>query len=375
MSDAQRVPFLDLTAANAEVRSELDEAYARVMSSGVFVLGPEVAAFEREFAEYCGARHCIGVGNGLEALHLVLRGWGIGAGDEVIVPSNTYIATWLAVTFAGATVVPVEPDEVTMLLDPGRIEAAITSRTRAVIPVHLYGSVCDMTEISRLAERRGLRVLEDAAQAHGARWLGRRAGGLGDAAGFSFYPSKNLGALGDGGAVTTNDDVLADRVRLLRNYGSRVKYEHDVPGFNSRLDELQAAFLRVRLRYLDAWNERRRSVAARYLTELADLRTVTLPRPSDSCEPVWHLFAIRHANRALVRQCLAERGVDTLIHYPIPPARSLAYRGTIDAASSPMADGISETILSIPMGPHMRQEQIQRVIEALRATGGSALSA
>jgi len=270
--DAQPpVPFLDLKAPHIELRAELEAAQDRVINSGWLILGQEVAAFEREFAAYCEAEHCIGVGNGLEALHLILRAFGIGAGHEVIVPSNTYIATWLAVTQAGATPIPVEPDERTYNLDPARIEAAITPRTKAILPVHLYGQPADMDPINAIAARHGLKVIEDAAQAHGARYKGRRTGGLGHAAGFSFYPGKNLGALGDGGAVVTNDSQLADTLRVLRNYGSRVKYHNEVQGYNSRLDELQAAFLREKLKRLDDWNARRQAIAARYLAHLSPL--------------------------------------------------------------------------------------------------------
>ena len=240
-------------------KEDLDAAFQRVMESGWYILGHEVEAFEEEFAAYCEARHCIGVGNGLEALHLIMRAMDIGPGDEVIVPSNTYIATWLAVSYTGATPVPVEPDERTCNIDPTRIEAAVTSRTKAILAVHLYGQPADMDPIGEIAARHGLKVIEDAAQAHGARYKGRRTGSLGDAAGFSFYPGKNLGAMGDGGAITTSDGELAGRLRMLRNYGSRVKYVNEEVGFNSRLDELQAALLRVKLRMLDEWNTRRKS--------------------------------------------------------------------------------------------------------------------
>ena len=264
-----KIPFLDLTAENAERREQLDAAYARVMDAGQFILGHECGTFEAEFAAYCGVRHCVGVANGLEALELILRGTDVGAGDEVIVPGNTFIATWLAVTRTGAKPVPVEPDAHTYNIDAGRIEAAITSRTKAIMPVHLYGQPADMDSVNSIARAHGLKVIEDAAQAHGARYKGERIGSLGDAAGFSFYPTKNLGALGDGGAILTNDTGLAERVRILRNYGSRTKYVHEVAGYNSRLDELQAAFLRVGLPGLDRRNARRREIAALYGRELA----------------------------------------------------------------------------------------------------------
>lgn len=264
-----KVPFLDFVGPYAELKAELDEAYFRFMQSAWYILGREVEAFEQEFASYCGVRHCVGVGNGLEALHLILRAYGIGPGDEVIVPSNTYIATWLAVSYAGAVPVPVEPDPRTYNLDPSQVEAAITARTKAVMPVHLYGQPADMDPIMAIARNRGLKVIEDNAQAQGARYKGRRTGALGDAAGNSFYPGKNLGAFGDAGAVTTDDADLADRVRTLRNYGSKRKYYNDCRGFNSRLDELQAALLRVKLKKLDEWNDRRRAVAAWYEAGLA----------------------------------------------------------------------------------------------------------
>src|SRR5205807_8471212 len=265
-----KVPFLDFVAPYEELKPELDEAYFRFMRSAWYILGKEVEAFEQEYAQYCGSKYCVGVGNGLEALHLILRAYEIGKGDEVIVPSNTYIATWLAVSYADATPVPVEPDPRTYNLDPARIEAALTPRTRAILPVHLYGQPADVDPIMDLARKHGLKVLEDNAQAQGARYKGRRTGSLGDAAGNSFYPGKNLGAFGDAGAVTTNDAGLADRVRTLRNYGSRKKYYNECIGYNSRLDELQAAFLRAKLKKLDEWNNRRRAIAERYLAAWAN---------------------------------------------------------------------------------------------------------
>jgi len=369
-----RIPFLDLKAAYHELKEEFDAAYERVMESGWYILGEEVEAFEQEWAAYCGTAHCVGVGNGLEALHLVLRAWGIGPGDEVIVPSNTYIATWLAVSYAGATPVPVEPDPRTYNLDPARIEAAITNRTRAIIPVHLYGQPADMDLIVEIAQRWGLKVLEDAAQAHGARYKGRRAGGLGDAAAWSFYPGKNLGAFGDGGAVTTNDADLAERLRVLRNYGSRVKYHNEVKGFNSRLDPLQAAFLRVKLRHLEEWNRRRQGVATAYLHALREALFMLLPQVPEWAAPCWHLFVVRHPRRDELQRALEAAGVGTLIHYPIPPHRSGAYTdaGFRDGAF-PLADELAATVLSLPMGPHLDEGQAalaaQRVIGACRDLG------
>ena len=320
-----QIPFLDVKASYDELRETLDAAYHRVMDSGWYILGEEVDAFEAEWASYCGVKHCIGVGNGLEALHLILRAMGIGPGDEVIVPSNTYIATWLAVSYAGATPVPVEPDPNTYNIDPSQIEAAITLRTRAVLPVHLYGQPADMDPIRALAQQHGLRIIEDAAQAHGATYKGRRCGSLGDAAGFSFYPGKNLGAFGDAGAVTTDDDAIADRVRALRNYGSRKKYYNDEKGFNSRLDPLQAAFLRVKLRHLDEWNRRRADLAAGYSNLLSRATDVTLPFAPEWADPCWHLYVIRHPQRNALQAHLAESGIGTVIHYPVPPHRSDAY--------------------------------------------------
>lgn len=361
-----RVPFLDLRAGYEELRQELDAAYRRVMDSGWYVLGEEVKAFEAEWAAYCGVKHCVGVGNGLEALRLALRAMDIGAGDEVIVPSNTYIATWLAVSYAGAVPVPVEPDPATYNLDPGRIEAAISAKTRAILPVHLYGQPADMDPIVEIAEKHGLKVLEDAAQAHGARYKGRPAGGLGDAAGWSFYPGKNLGAFGDAGAVTTNDGRLADRVRVLRNYGSRSKYLNEVKGYNSRLDPLQAAFLRVKLRYLDAWNARRRASADRYLEGLQGADSLVLPSVQAEADPCWHLFVVRHPQRDLLQQQLSQQGIGTLIHYPVPPHRSEAYADEAPCHTGlPIAELTASTVLSLPIGPQLNTRQTNSVLEAV----------
>ena len=361
------VPFLDLKAPHAELKDELDAAYRRVLESGWYVMGEEVEAFEREFAAYCGAKHCVGVGNGLEALHLILRAYGIGPGDEVIVPANTYIATWLAVSYAGATPVPVEPDPRTYNIDPERIASAITARTRAVTPVHLYGQPADMDPILEIARRHGLKVIEDAAQAHGARYKDRRAGSLGDAAGFSFYPGKNLGALGDAGAVVTNDDDLADRISVLRNYGSRVKYENEAKGFNSRLDSLQAAFLRAKLLCLDEWNDRRRVAAKNYLEHLRGVPDLVLPSTPEWAEPAWHLFVVRHPGRAALQKHLGQSEVGTLIHYPVPPHLSAAYRErSWGAGDFPRTERLADSVLSIPMGPHLGRDSQQRVIDSLR---------
>jgi dTDP-4-amino-4,6-dideoxygalactose transaminase len=372
-----KVPFLELKPAYDELRADLDAAYRRVMDSGWYLLGAELEQFESEFAAYCQAAHCVGVANGLDALHLILRAYRIGPGDEVIVPAHTFIATWLAVSYAGATPVPVEPDPRTFNLNPARIERAITPKTRAILPVHLYGQPADMDPILSIARAHKLKVIEDAAQSHGARYKGRRSGSLGDAAATSFYPAKNLGALGDGGAITTNDPELATRLRALRNYGSRQKYHHDCLGLNSRLDELQAAFLRVKLRKLDEWNARRRALAARYLSALADAPSLQLPFVPDYAEPVWHIFAVRDAHRPSQRDALqsslADAGIGTLIHYPIPPHLSGAYSATgwkpglpAMAGDFPIAEEIASTELSLPLGPHLSPAQLDSVIHALR---------
>jgi dTDP-4-amino-4,6-dideoxygalactose transaminase len=362
------VPFLDLQAAYAELAGELDEAARRVLASGHYILGPEVEAFETEFATLCGAAHCVGVADGLDALHLILRAMDVGPGDEVIVPSNTYVATWLAVSFAGATPVPAEPDERTNNLDPAAFAAAITPRTKAVIPVHLYGQPADMDPINETAARHGIRVIEDAAQAHGARYRGRPAGSLGHAAGFSFYPGKNLGAMGDGGAVVTNDAALADRLRVLRNYGSRVKYYNEVKGFNSRLDAVQAAMLRVKLRSLEEWNERRREAARRYLRALEGVPGLALPFVPDYADPVWHLFVVRHQERDALQQHLAAAGVGTIIHYPVPPHLQEAYRELgLGPGRLPVAEAMAREILSLPMGPHLSADAQEQVISAVHS--------
>jgi dTDP-4-amino-4,6-dideoxygalactose transaminase len=369
-SNLTAVPFLDLKAPYRELRPQLDAAYQRVMESGWFILGEEVETFERDFAAFCGARHCIGVANGLDALHLIVRGYGIGPSDEVIVPGNTYIASWLAVSYAGATPVPVEPDAQTYNLDPARVEEAITPRTRAIMPVDLYGQPADMDALASIARRHNVKLIEDAAQAHGASIGGRRAGTLGDAAGFSFYPGKNLGANGDAGAVVTNDDELADAVRLLRNYGSKVKYENEVKGYNSRLDPLQAAFLGVKLAVLEEWNARRAAVAQRYLRELRSVAGLVLPHVPANVVPSWHLFVVRHPRRDALRQHLDDAGIGTLIHYPIPPHLSKAY-GESRWPALPITEELARTVLSLPIGPHMTDEQVGVVIDAVRTFGNA----
>lgn len=360
------VPFLDIGSGYQELKDELDQAYQRVMESGWYILGQEVETFEEKFAAYCGVKHCIGVGNGLEALHLILRGYGIGAGDEVIVPANTYIATWLAVSYAGAKPVPVEPDPATYNIDPERIEEVINGHTRAILPVHLYGQPADMDPIQAIAKRYGLKVIEDAAQAHGARYQEHRIGSLGDAAGWSFYPGKNLGAFGDAGAVTTDDDGLAEQVRLLRNYGSRSKYYNERQGFNSRLDPLQAAFLGVKLDHLEEWNNRRATLAVNYQQALADLPGLILPHAPSWATPCWHLFVVRHPQRAALQDYLAQVGVGTLIHYPVPPHLSQAYQeGGWKIGKFPLTEALSEKVLSLPIGPHLTTESQEWVIRSL----------
>lgn len=360
------IPFLDLKSSYMEIKEELDAAYQRVMNSGWYLLGKEIEAFENEFATYCEAKYCVGVANGLEALHLIMKAMDIGQGDEVIVPANTYIATWLAVSYAGAKPVPVEPDEKTYNIDPSKIEAAITIKTKAIMPVHLYGQPADMDAINQIANKYNLKVIEDTAQSHGALYKGKRVGGISDAAGFSFYPGKNLGAFGDGGAVVTNDRKLADTVKKLRNYGSTVKYHNEIKGYNSRLDEVQAAWLRVKLSKLDEWNERRQRIAFSYMQTLNNLPDLTLPYVPEWAEPVWHLFVIRHQNRNILQKRLTEAGVATLIHYPIPPHLQSAYAEMRSQRGSLMiTEKLADQVLSIPIGPHLSNENMHIVISQL----------
>lgn len=359
------VPFVDLHGAYREVKTEIDAAISRVLESGWYLLGSELEAFESEYAAYADARHCVGVANGLDAIRLSLAALGIGAGDEVIVPSNTYIATWLAVTQVGAKLIPVEPDPDTYNIDPARIESAITQRTKALLPVHLYGQPADMGSILEVAGRHGLAVVEDAAQAHGARYEGNRIGTIGDITAWSFYPGKNLGAFGDAGGITTNSGELAERIRVLRNYGSRKKYVNDMQGYNSRLDEIQAAVLRVKLRRLDEWNARRASIAKTYLERLRAF-PVVLPYAPEWAEPVWHLFVIRTADRRMFQRKLQEAGVTTLIHYPIPPHLQLAYSDLgWGEGSFPIAEQLHREVISLPISPHLSREHVELVMEAV----------
>lgn len=358
------VKFLDLKAAYAELQAGLDSAHQRVMNSGWYVLGPEVEAFEQEFATYCGTNHSIGVGNGLDALSLILRAYGITADDEIIVPATTFIATWLAVTLAGSRIVPVEPAADTCNIDPARIEEAITSRTRVIMAVHLYGQPADMDAINTIASRHELKVVEDAAQAHGAYYKSRRAGNLSDAAGFSFYPGKNLGALGDGGAVTTNDDDLAATICRMRNYGSTRKYHHEVVGMNSRLDELQAAMLRVKLAVLDEWNERRRNIAGIYRQKLKEF--IQLVETPPGTVPVWHIFAIRTPERGALQEYLKNAGIQTMIHYPVPPHQQAAYKHLgYHPEAFPISNMLHNSVLSLPIGPHVTVEEAEYVADSV----------
>jgi dTDP-4-amino-4,6-dideoxygalactose transaminase len=359
------VPFLDLIASYRELQPELEAAVLTSVRSGLYIGGRDVETFEQEFAAYTDTHKCVAVANGLDALHLSLLALGVSAGDEVIVPSNTYIATWLAVSQCGAIPVPVEPVEFTHNIDPDRIEAAITRRTRVILPVHLYGQPADLDPILAVARKHGLRVLEDAAQAHGARYKCKRIGGHGDVVAWSFYPGKNLGALGDGGAVTTNDQDLADRISVLRNYGSRVKYVNEVRGYNSRLDPLQAAALKVKLKVLDEWNARRARIAARYTTAFAETK-LGLPAVSEGAESTWHLYVVRHPQRDQLQRALTEAGIGTLIHYPIPPHLQQAYAADGFAAQRfPIAERMAGQVLSLPMGPQLDDDGVEAVIAAV----------
>ena len=362
------IPFLDLGGAYHELKPKIDAAVSRVLESGCYILGPEVEAFETEWAAYCEAKHAVGLANGLDALTLALRALDIGPGDEVIVPSNTYIATWLAVSGVGATPVPVEPDVATHNIDPARVEAAITSRTRVLLPVHLYGQPADMDPILDIARRHGLQVIEDAAQAHGARYKGKRIGAHGDIVCWSFYPGKNLGALGDAGAITTNDTALAERVTLLRNYGSHQKYVNEEAGVNSRLDPIQAVVLRVKLGVLDAWTERRRAVATAYTTGLAE-SGLRLPHVPEWANPAWHLYVVRTSDRDRLQGRITQAGIGTLIHYPIPPHMQKAYINMeILPEALPLARDLAREVLSLPMGPQLSLDQVQDIVNALKNT-------
>jgi dTDP-4-amino-4,6-dideoxygalactose transaminase len=360
------VPFLDVGATYRELKPELDAAANRVLEAGWYIGGAEVSNFETIFAGYVGAQHCVGLGNGLDALTLGLRALGVKSGDEVIVPSNTYIATWLAVSMIGAIPIPVEPIKTTYNLDPSLVKAAITSRTKVILPVHLYGQPADLEPILELARHHGLMVLEDAAQAQGAIYKGKRIGTHGDAVAWSFYPGKNLGAFGDAGALTTNNPEIAQKVRVLGNYGSSVKYINEVQGVNSRLDPLQAALLAVKLEHLDAWNLRRTQIAAFYLEQLQNTDLV-LPVMPHWAEPAWHLFVVRSSARDKLAKHLAAQGVGTVIHYPIPPHLQAAYTDLgYQKGAFPIAESIHQEVLSLPLGPHLNLEQAAYVVQSIR---------
>ncbi|NLV16853.1 MAG: DegT/DnrJ/EryC1/StrS family aminotransferase [Syntrophomonadaceae bacterium] len=361
------IPFLDLERIHKPLEKEIISAISKVIRSNRFLLGEEAELFEQEFARYCNTGYCAAVGSGLDALHLILRAYGIGPGDEVILPANTYIATALAVTYAGATPVFAEPDEKTFNIDAAGIKPVISHRTKAIIPVHLYGQTADMDPILELGRRHNLKVIEDAAQAHGALYKNRPAGSLGDAAAFSFYPGKNLGALGDGGAVTSNDRELIDKIKMLRNYGSARKYVHEYKGFNSRLDEIQAAVLRIKLRHLEEWNSQRCHIANRYLKQITNVN-VGLPYVAPENKPVWHVFAIKSRKRNELQQRLKDSVIETLIHYPVAIVNQTAYSElNLDAKGYKLSQALADSILSLPVYPGLTEEEITRVVNVINA--------
>ena len=361
-----KVPFLDVGETYKLLKPEIDEAIQRVLDSGWYILGEEVEAFENEFADYCGVKYCVGVSNGLDALRLVLNAWGIGKGDEVIVPAHTFIATWLAVSHASATPVPVDIDEKTYNIDPSLIEKAITPKTKGIIPVHLYGQIADMNAINEIAKKYKLKVLEDSAQAHGAIYRGQRAGSLSDAAAFSFYPGKNLGAFGDGGAITTNDYDLIKKIKSLRNYGSINKYVHNDIGYNNRLDDIQAAVLRVKLKYLDSWNKKRREVASFYLGNIENYG-IELPHWSKGEDHVFHQFIIRSKNREKHINGLERNGIKTMIHYPSLPFQNKAYNVLKIKMKNykKSIQSVSE-VMSLPISPNLSEDKINLVVDYFR---------
>lgn len=361
-----KIKFLDLNKQYEKIKPEIDQAIQRVLKSGWFILGGELKQFEKEFADYLGVKYCVGVGNGLDALHLILRALNIGVGDEVIVPANTYIATLLAISYAGAKPILVEPDERTYNINSDLIQTRIAGRTKAIIPVHLYGLSSDMDQINEIANDHGLFVIEDAAQAHGAEYKGKKCGSLGIAAAFSFYPVKNLGAFGDGGAVTTNDEDIAEKIGVLRNYGSRKKYYHEMRGFNSRLDEVQAAVLRVKLKYLDEWNEKRRKNAKVYLENIGS-NNIILPFEPQGYKHIYHQFVIRCRVRDKLQKSLKENGIGSLIHYPIPPHLSQAYNDLNHKKGDfPITERICNEILSLPIHPFMNSDEVSTVSKVVK---------
>jgi len=375
------VPFLSLPTNNSGIRSEIQLAIAAVLESSTFIHGPQVEGFEKEWAEYCGVKHCVAVGNGTDALELSLLAAGVTPGDQVIVPATTFIATWMAVSNVGAVPIPVPSQPGSHLIDSAQVEGVISSKTKAIIPVHLFGHPANMTEILRIAEKFQLKVIEDAAQAHGARYRGKRIGGHGNLVAWSFYPGKNLGALGDGGAITTNDAELASHLRLLRNYGSSQKYVHKIIGRNSRLDELQASVLRVKLRYLETWNQRRREIAQSYTDAFAaasqpDDGFFSTPSQSNEVESAWHLYVVSSPHKELLRAELLEAGIETLVHYPVDPPFQDSYR------SAPHLQDFlkentnrGENVFSLPIGPHLSEPQVQHVITSMSAALEKAESA
>ena len=357
------IKFLDLQKINERFGPEIDAAIKRVLDSGWYLLGKEDEKFESDFATFCGVKHCIGCANGLDALNLIIKGYGFGAGDEIIAPANTYIASILAITQNNCTPVLVEPDLKTYNINPDLIEEKITPKTKAIMVVHLYGQAVEMEKIWELAKKYNLKIIEDSAQAHGAIYKGKRTGNLGDASGFSFYPGKNLGCLGDGGCITTNDDELAAKVRAIRNYGSNVKYNNIYKGVNSRLDEIQAAVLAIKCKYLDEDNRKRREIARFYRTEINNPLLI-LPEVYDENAHVWHIFAVRCKQREKLQKYLEENGIQTLIHYPIPPHKQVCYKEWNDF-SYPITEKIHDEILSIPISPVLQQNEVEKVINVL----------
>jgi len=363
-----KIPFLDLKANFRDLKEEINEAVNRVFMSGQYIGGPEVELFESEFSAYCGSSEAIGVANGLEALQLCLRAMDVGPGDEVIVPSNTFIGTWLAVSHCGATIIPVEPDPLNFNIDINLIEAAITPKTKVIIPVHLYGHSADLDPILHIAKKYNLKVLEDAAQAHGASYRNKRIGAHGDAVAWSFYPGKNLGAMGDAGAVTTNNSELADKIRTLRNYGSKVKYKNEIQGFNSRLDPVQAAILRIKLKYLDQWNNRRKKIANLYQDNLASCG-LTLPQISEWTDTSWHLYVVMHPLRNEIQKNLLNKGIETMIHYPIPPHLQKAYENlNYKKGNFPISEFIHDQVLSLPISPFMTTKEVEFAVQEIKKT-------
>jgi dTDP-4-amino-4,6-dideoxygalactose transaminase len=359
------IPFLDLREVNSPYQNEISAVMEQVLEKGWYILGEQVSSFEKEFAEYCGTKHCISVANGLDALNLIIKGYGFGEGDEIIVPANTFIATLLALSENNVTPILVEPCPVSFNLDPQQIEDKITSNTRAIIVVHLYGQVTNMDHIYILAEKYGLKIIEDSAQAHGANYINKKAGNLGDASAFSFYPGKNLGALGDGGAITTNDDNLAEVLFSLRNYGSHKKYHCIYKGINSRLDEIQAAILRIKLKYLDRDNSIRRNISLYYRNQINNPE-IMVPKVESSLEEshVWHLFVIRSKKRNHLQDYLRSKGIQTVIHYPIPPHKQEAYK-EYNHLSLPITESMHEEVLSLPMSPVLKDDHVALVVKTL----------